>query len=325
MRTSESISELATALSAAQGEFTSPERNREVKVTTKAGGEYRFWYSTLDCVMDMARPILAKHGLAVTQPPTVKDGAVVVLTRLMHSSGQYQEEEIAVVPEEFGPQQIGSAVTYMKRYAYCGMLGIASDEDDDGNAASGNQVQESRGKQPKPACPECGKPGAVYEDRNKGGFFCWKAKGGCGHNWLPESEQPKSEPKNGAKAKADEIAAEHGMTTADKVAPPPKPTFEAALEFIDEVARGFEQLDAAASLVLKRHVEKKLTKQQYADLNDRLCRRAIELVHFAPDVPKAKEFIDSLHKAKRIDEQEQLAYWTSLAGAERALTAGAAA
>ena len=244
MRTSEQINELAGALAKAQGEFTSPERNREVKVATKAGGEYRFWYSTLDCVMDMARPILAKHGLSVTQPPTVRDGAVIVLTKLMHSSGQFQEEEIAVTPESFGPQQIGSAVTYMKRYAYCGMLGIASDEDDDGNAASGHQIQESRTKQPKPDCPACGKPDHVYEDRQKGGFFCWKSKGGCGHNWLPgdwlpDDEQPPAEPPktNGKKSEAKKVADQHGMKTADELADS---------DWVKAIKQRLDGIDAAA-------------------------------------------------------------------------------
>lgn len=208
MKTSECIDKLAEALAAAQGEFTNPDRNREVRVETKSGGEYRFTYSTLDCVMDMARPILARHGLSITQPPTVRDGQVIVLTRLMHASGQWQEEEIPVRPESFGPQQIGSAITYLKRYAYCGMLGIASDEDDDGNGASGNEIKttQTRQKETLPHCPQCGKDATIESKFDEPGtLFCFPKKGGCGHKWLS------------VKALADKA----GMTTGDKV-PPPK-------------------------------------------------------------------------------------------------------
>lgn len=189
MKTSEQIDKLAEALAAAQGEFSAPDRNREVVVKTKAGGEYRFRYSTLDCVMDMARPVLSKHGLSITQPPTVRESSVVVLTRLMHSSGQWQEEEIIVTPETLGPQEIGSAITYLKRYAYTGMLGIASEEDDDGNHASGNQVSDSRERPKLGACPKCGKASSVIAGKAEhgGGIVCWKKKEGCGHTWATDA------------------------------------------------------------------------------------------------------------------------------------------
>ena len=44
-------------------------------------------------------------------------------------------------------QSIGSMITYLKRYAYCAILGIVADEDDDANAACGNQVEYNNGKQ----------------------------------------------------------------------------------------------------------------------------------------------------------------------------------
>lgn len=288
MRTSEQIGELAKSLAAAQGEFTSPERNREVKVATKAGGEYRFWYSTLDCVMDMARPILAKHGLSITQPPTVRDGAVVVLTRLMHASGQWQEEEIAVTPESFGPQQIGSAVSYMKRYAYCGMLGIASDEDDDGNAASGNQIQDSRTKAPKPPCPECGKPDHVYEDRQKGGFFCWKQKGGCGHNWLPAEVEPEKEPpKEPKKSAAKKIADEHGMTTGDKIATPKlSVAVKSAFEKLSAAVAAHDQMAVAGIIntATERHDKGELTAEALGQIQREasLALRKIKAIENEP-------------------------------------------
>ena len=292
MKTSEQINELTTALAKAQGEFTNPERNREVRVATKAGGEYRFSYSTLDCVMDMARPILAKHGLSITQPPTTRDGNVVVLTKLMHSSGQFQEEEIAITPETFGPQQIGSAISYMKRYAYCGMLGIASDEDDDGNAASGNEILESRKRAPKPPCPKCGKPDHVYEDRQKGGFFCWKTKGGCGHNWLPMEELPDFgggpvEAKPPPKTKAAKVAEQHGLTTADKLVPPKTPTaYERALESIAGAVKtqNLELLVQIGQRVDARVLDGGLTKEQGTALDHELstARKKIEAMQKEP-------------------------------------------
>lgn len=47
-------------------------------------------------------------------------------------------------------QSIGSAITYAKRYAFCAILGIVADDDEDANIASGNSAQKEQPKeQPK--------------------------------------------------------------------------------------------------------------------------------------------------------------------------------
>ena len=48
-----------------------------------------------------------------------------------------------------GAQSVGSSITYAKRYAYCAILGIVADEDDDGNMASGNYC-ENKNNQSQP-------------------------------------------------------------------------------------------------------------------------------------------------------------------------------
>lgn len=143
MKTSEAINELATALAKAQGSFSNPERNRTVTVQTKTGGKYTFDYATLDAILEMARPHLSTNGLALIQPVTIEGEWVLVTTRLMHGSGQWIEESLAMKPEDMSPQKVGSAATYGRRYGLISLLGIASEEDDDGNHASGNSVDRS--------------------------------------------------------------------------------------------------------------------------------------------------------------------------------------
>ena len=49
-------------------------------------------------------------------------------------------------------QSIGSAITYAKRYAFCAILGIVADDDEDANIASGNTAQKELPKElPKKA------------------------------------------------------------------------------------------------------------------------------------------------------------------------------
>lgn len=147
MQTSEQINELAKALAEARAEIPKIDRNREVEVRTKTGGAYKFTYATLDHILDLVVPILSKHGLSLTGGPSIHGfpdpGAEIIKPvsiytgRIMHLSGQWIEASLRL-PEELSPQDIGSALTYFRRYIVCTLLGIAADEDDDGAAAAGN-------------------------------------------------------------------------------------------------------------------------------------------------------------------------------------------
>jgi len=201
MRTSENVADLLAALSKAQGEFSNPERNRTVEVRTKSSGTYSFTYATFDAIIEMVRPVLTKHGLAFIQSPETNSGNVLVTTRLGHSSGQWLESDLAVsLGDDDGPQQIGSCITYLKRYSLCSMLGIAAEEDDDGNTASGNSAT-AKPRLSMPTCPKCEKSSGVIAGKEEygGGWVCFAKKGGCGHKWhdAPPAEPPKT---NGKKA-----------------------------------------------------------------------------------------------------------------------------
>lgn len=133
MRSNE-IDQLAAALVAAQAEFEAVDK-------TANNDFFSSKYAPLPDVVKAATPILSKHGLAVTQL-IVGDGATDgLMTMLLHSSGQFIESTMTLhlLPDKHGnitPQSQGSAVTYARRYAYMAVLGLVSDVDDDGNAAS---------------------------------------------------------------------------------------------------------------------------------------------------------------------------------------------
>lgn len=145
---SESINNLAAALAKAQGQFTNPERNREVEVRTKTGGSYKFRYATLDNILAMARKPLSENGLSVVQTVAGVNGALFLETTLMHASGQWIRTMLPISVEGGGNQALGGAITYAKRYAITAMLGIAADDDDDGNAAEGNTIVAHKDRAP---------------------------------------------------------------------------------------------------------------------------------------------------------------------------------
>jgi len=125
MNKSESIKELATALSKAQEEMTGAKKGKENPF-------YKSTYADLKAVIDCAKEALSNHGLSISQCPLSHEGKAGVQTLLMHSSGEWIESTLLLACTKQDPQAMGSAITYARRYAYQSILGIPS-EDDDGN------------------------------------------------------------------------------------------------------------------------------------------------------------------------------------------------
>ena len=129
------IDQIAAALSEFQSEIKQPELSKEVSVKTRTGGTYSFKYADLSSCVKAAVPAMKKAGLAVTQ--LVIGGTLTTL--LVHKSGQWFKSELQIgnSPDY---QALGSAITYLKRYSYCAILGIVADTDDDANAVCGNEA-----------------------------------------------------------------------------------------------------------------------------------------------------------------------------------------
>jgi len=128
------IGPLAAALAKAQAAFPGINKSRTVTVRTQGGQSYTFDYAPLDAIFAAVRKPLADNELAVTQ--LLVD--TVLVTQLLHVSGAKLESRLAV-PQGGRMQELGSAITYLRRYALQGLLGIAAEDDDDGNAADNNQ------------------------------------------------------------------------------------------------------------------------------------------------------------------------------------------
>lgn len=139
------INEIAAALSAFQGSVEQPKLEKEVKVKTRTGGEYKFKYADLSACVKSATPALKEHGLSVTQ--IISDGKLITL--LTHTSGQWFKSELLLPAQSADYQAFGSAITYLKRYSYCAILGIVADTDDDANMACGNEA-EMKDRRTKP-------------------------------------------------------------------------------------------------------------------------------------------------------------------------------
>jgi hypothetical protein len=145
MRTSEVIDQLAAALVAAQGAFPRITKGKIARVPTKGGGEYSYRYADLADILSVVQPVLSANGLAVVGiPDTTEGGKPALTTRLVHTSGQWIEATVELFLSQETPQGQGSALTYARRYGFCGVLNIAADEDDDAGLAEAQRPARRR-------------------------------------------------------------------------------------------------------------------------------------------------------------------------------------
>ncbi|GGD33317.1 hypothetical protein GCM10010915_12120 [Microbacterium faecale] len=117
---------IAAALAAFQADLPKVGKN-------STNPHFKSKYASLEDITAAVLPALGKVGLAWAAIPMTTEAGFVLRCRLMHTSGELIEGDYPVAMGQ--PQQVGSALTYARRYALCAVTGVAPDEDDDGNAA----------------------------------------------------------------------------------------------------------------------------------------------------------------------------------------------
>ena len=116
---------LYVALCRAQAMFLVPKK-------TKTNPHFKMKYADLADVIEATKEGLVKNDLCVSQGVVGTN----LKTILMHKSGESIETLTPLLLDKQTMQGLGSALTYARRYALSALLNVASDEDDDGNAAS---------------------------------------------------------------------------------------------------------------------------------------------------------------------------------------------
>lgn len=183
MKTSEQINELAAALSKAQGEFKPAPFDR-------TNPHFRSKYATLTSIIATIQAPLTKHGLSFVQTLEQQNEKMVIVTKVLHSSGQWLKDSgIPLLLDKNNMQGLGSAISYAKRYGISAMLGIVSDEDDDGNAASAPDivaVTKAPTSTPAPqaqtqavkgmVCEECKTGTVIVSKVNPNMLYCLQCK-----------------------------------------------------------------------------------------------------------------------------------------------------
>lgn len=132
-------SDIMTALVMAQKSFKVPSKNKTVDVS----GKYTYKYADIAAIFEACSDSLAKNDLAIIQPIVQVDDMLYCLTKVIHApSGQWLSTRLPLGPSKMDPQSIGSALTYMRRYGISSLLGIVTEDDDDGNRGQGRDAHE---------------------------------------------------------------------------------------------------------------------------------------------------------------------------------------
>lgn len=133
---SEQIDQLVPALLAAKAQFRPVVKNA-------LNPHFKNMYADLETVLSAVEEALGQQQLVLVQPTNLIAGESVLVTTLLHSSGQWLRGYYRLRGVKADPQGDGSALSYARRYAALAILGIAA-EDDDGNGASSERQQQAQ-------------------------------------------------------------------------------------------------------------------------------------------------------------------------------------
>ena len=155
MKHSESIALLAGALAKAQLQIEPASKNA-------TNPHFRSHYADLASIWDACRGPLNTNGLSIVQFPCDGEvGRTGLCTMLLHSSGEWISEVVTTRSQKDDPQGLGSALTYLRRYALAAVVGVTATEDDDGNAASTPANARAAAPAQRPYIPPPVSPPAV--------------------------------------------------------------------------------------------------------------------------------------------------------------------
>ena len=128
MNKSESIANLSAAMAKAQAEMHNPRFD-------STNPHFKSQFASLAAVREAVIPVLARHGLSLTQFPVTGEGRAGCINHLAHESGEWMEEAFLIPVDKSNAHGYASALTYAKRLSMQSVVGVVGDEDDDGNAA----------------------------------------------------------------------------------------------------------------------------------------------------------------------------------------------
>lgn len=142
---SEQVNELFAAMAKAQATI-------QPALKDKANPFFKSRYCDLASVWSACRDSLSSNGICVVQTVDKNESGMFLITTLGHMSGQWMRSQMPILLGKMDPQSLGSAITYCRRYSLAAIVGVAPDDDDDGERAQQTyRKQEAQNQElPKP-------------------------------------------------------------------------------------------------------------------------------------------------------------------------------
>ena len=156
--TSEKIDEISKALVAAEAEIGGALKDAK-------NPHFKSQYASLASIVAASKVALAGQEIGVIQSPgTLNDGALRIITRLIHSSGQWIETTCDIPLGKKDAQGVGSTTTYGRRYALAAALNIPVVDDDAESAVLRGEEPANEAAPAKKAPPPKQTPHPAKED-----------------------------------------------------------------------------------------------------------------------------------------------------------------
>ena len=113
---------------------------------------YNYMYFDINQLLEQIKPLLKKHNLTLTQPLTILGERATITTVLTDNDEMEDSVDQSVkmgkmvqfttpLPDVQDPQKMGSAITYMRRYALQSLFALEA-EDDDAESASKGRIKK---------------------------------------------------------------------------------------------------------------------------------------------------------------------------------------
>lgn len=167
---SETAAQLFAALAKAQGAFVGAKKDRENNFLGTS-------YATLSSVIEACRKPLSENGLSIIQTFQERTGNNYLVTTLAHESGEWMSSWLPLTldSDEKGLSRLqvfGKQITYLRRYSYIALVGVAVAEDEDDGNRDG-RPQRSNQREPQPAA------GDAPKTNGNGAIEIWEGPDQC--------------------------------------------------------------------------------------------------------------------------------------------------
>jgi len=139
MYQSESLKNFAPAMCEVQ-------KNDLVAKATSLNPYYNAHFANLPTVWDTIRKPLTDNGFCVIQSTLPHDSGVIVVTTLLHKSGEWMRGKLLMPTDKRTPQAYGSVMSFGRRYALSAMVGVSSEYDDDDAESATNHKSNGDSK-----------------------------------------------------------------------------------------------------------------------------------------------------------------------------------